>query len=57
MPKLDDNQIAAALATVPDWKRQGDTISRTFQFKDFPAAMKFVNAVAGRRAGVASSRH
>jgi len=46
MPKLDAAQIAAALAAVPQWARQGDAISRTFQFKDFPAAVKFVNAVA-----------
>ena len=46
MPKLDDNQISAALALVPQWQQRGDVISRTFQFKDFPAAMKFVNAVA-----------
>ena len=46
MPKLDDNQIAAALALDPQWQRQGDTIARTFQFKDFPAAVKFVDAVA-----------
>ncbi|HZT21961.1 MAG TPA: 4a-hydroxytetrahydrobiopterin dehydratase [Verrucomicrobiae bacterium] len=44
--KFDEAQILAALATVPNWKRDGATISRTFQFKDFPAAMKFVNAVA-----------
>ncbi|HTX22287.1 MAG TPA: 4a-hydroxytetrahydrobiopterin dehydratase [Candidatus Aquilonibacter sp.] len=46
MPKLDTGQIATALATVPQWIRQGDAIARVFQFKDFPAAMKFVNAVA-----------
>jgi 4a-hydroxytetrahydrobiopterin dehydratase len=46
MQKLEPGQIASALATVPDWIRQGDTISRTFQFKDFPAAVKFVDAVA-----------
>ena len=46
MPKLEENQIAPALATVPQWQRQNDMISRTFQFKDFPGAMKFVNAVA-----------
>jgi 4a-hydroxytetrahydrobiopterin dehydratase len=46
MPKLDDIQIAAALALAPHWTRQGDAIARTFQFKDFPAAMKFVDAVA-----------
>ena len=47
MQKLDDNQIAAALAAVPHWQRQGDAIVRTFQFKDFPAAIKLVDAVAG----------
>jgi 4a-hydroxytetrahydrobiopterin dehydratase len=46
MPRLDENQIAAALALLPQWPRQGDAIARTFQFKDFPAAMKFVDAVA-----------
>jgi len=46
MPKLEENQISPALAAVPQWQRQDDMISRTFQFKDFPAAMKFVNAVA-----------
>lgn len=46
MPKLEENQIAAALALLPQWTRQGDAITRTFQFKDFPAAVKFVNAVA-----------
>jgi 4a-hydroxytetrahydrobiopterin dehydratase len=47
MQKLEDAQIAAALAAVPNWDRQGDAIARTFQFKDFPATMKFVDAVAG----------
>ena len=46
MPKLEENQIVPALATVPQWQRQGDAIARTFQFKDFPAAVKFVDAVA-----------
>jgi 4a-hydroxytetrahydrobiopterin dehydratase len=39
-------QIKTALAAVPDWKKKKNTISRTFQFKDFPAAIRFVNAVA-----------
>jgi 4a-hydroxytetrahydrobiopterin dehydratase len=39
-------QIKSALAKIPDWKKEDALISRTFQFKDFPAAMKFVNAVA-----------
>jgi Pterin-4a-carbinolamine dehydratase len=31
---------------VPDWKKNDVCITRTCQFKDFPAAIKFVNAVA-----------
>ena len=46
MAKLKDSEIKRALAKVPDWKRTGLVISRTFEFKDFVAAMKFVNAVA-----------
>jgi 4a-hydroxytetrahydrobiopterin dehydratase len=44
--KLSAAQIKAAQANVPDWKKKGQTLTRTFQFKDFPAAIKFVNAVA-----------
>jgi 4a-hydroxytetrahydrobiopterin dehydratase len=46
MKKLNAAQIKSALATVPEWSRRGAAISRTFQFKDFPAAVKFVNAAA-----------
>ena len=46
MTKLNAAQIKTSLATVPDWKKQGKTIARTFQFKDFPAAITFVNAIA-----------
>ena len=46
MAKLNAAQIKSALATVPDWNKRGKTITRTFVFKDFPAAIKFVNAVA-----------
>ena len=46
MAKLSLTRIKTALATVPHWKRKGSTISCTYQFKDFPAAIKFVNAVA-----------
>jgi 4a-hydroxytetrahydrobiopterin dehydratase len=35
-----------ALAALPQWQRDGDIIARTFMFKDFPAAMKFVTTVA-----------
>lgn len=44
--KLTEPQIIQSLAGVPQWQRRGEIISRTFVFKDFPAAMKFVNAVA-----------
>ena len=44
--KLDEAKIIPALAAMPDWTRTGEIISRTFTFKDFPTAMKFVNAVA-----------
>ena len=44
--KPNESQIQKSLAALTAWQRQDDVISRTFQFKDFPAAMKFVNAVA-----------
>ncbi|HUA66921.1 MAG TPA: 4a-hydroxytetrahydrobiopterin dehydratase [Candidatus Saccharimonadales bacterium] len=46
MKKLSALQIKSALAAVPEWDREGVTISRTYQFKDFPAAVKFVNTAA-----------
>ena len=46
MPKLTSDQIKAALKTAPKWKLQPASITRTDKFKDFVAAMKFVNAVA-----------
>ena len=46
MPKLTATAITAALRRVPRWKKQGRLITRTYEFKDFVVAMKFVNAVA-----------
>jgi len=46
MPKLSPPQIKSALQSLPDWKRKGSVISRTFAFKDFPEAIRFVNAIA-----------
>jgi 4a-hydroxytetrahydrobiopterin dehydratase len=46
MKKLSASQVKTALPSVPEWKKKGDNITRTFQFKDFPAAIKFVNALA-----------
>jgi 4a-hydroxytetrahydrobiopterin dehydratase len=44
--KFDEAKIFLALASIPNWKKNGNVISRTFQFKNFPAAVKFVEAVA-----------
>jgi 4a-hydroxytetrahydrobiopterin dehydratase len=46
MKKLNSVEIKSALGKIPGWKKKGAVISRKFQFKDFPAAMKFVNAAA-----------
>jgi 4a-hydroxytetrahydrobiopterin dehydratase len=46
MAKLNSRQINAALESVPQWKQKGAAITRTYRFRDFPAAIKFVNAVA-----------
>lgn len=44
--KLDAAGIERALSTVPQWRCHEAVISRTYEFKDFPAAMRFVNQVA-----------
>lgn len=44
--KLESPQITSALAAIPQWQKAGNVIFRTFQFKDFPTAIQFVNAVA-----------
>jgi 4a-hydroxytetrahydrobiopterin dehydratase len=46
MKKLNAVQIKSALGKISAWKKKAAVIFRTFQFKDFPAAIKFVNAVA-----------
>ena len=46
MPKLTPSQINIARRSVPKWKKHGSAITRCYEFKDFPAAIKFVNAVA-----------
>lgn len=48
MSTLSPTQIKAALTRLPQWQRRGAIIRRTFVFKDFPAAIRFVNAVARR---------
>jgi len=46
MAKLSPAQIKVALARVPGWRRRASVLSRTYEFKDFVVAIKFVNAVA-----------
>lgn len=46
MPPLTSSQIARAMAKLPEWRKAGKSITRTFVFKDFPAAIRFVNKVA-----------
>ena len=44
--KMTESQKQSAVAALPEWRREGEVISRTYEFEDFVAAMKFVNAVA-----------
>ncbi|MBL1217812.1 MAG: 4a-hydroxytetrahydrobiopterin dehydratase [Planctomycetes bacterium] len=44
--KLAQPDIDSRLAQIPDWSQVGDSISRTFQFKDFLPAIRFVNLLA-----------
>lgn len=46
MPKLKASEIKQAQKRVPEWKAVGATLKRTRVFKDFPAAIRFVNKIA-----------
>lgn len=46
MKQLTPTEIKTACAGLPQWRRKGGAITRDFEFDDFVAAMKFVNAVA-----------
>jgi 4a-hydroxytetrahydrobiopterin dehydratase len=43
---LAADERAAFIAEHPDWALDGETLSRTFVFSDFAAAMGFVTSVA-----------
>jgi 4a-hydroxytetrahydrobiopterin dehydratase len=45
---LDDDRIAARLATLPGWERQGDEIVKSFELPTFPEAIDFVTRIADR---------
>ena len=41
-------EIDSALASLPGWSNEGDSIAKTYEFADFPAAMAFmVRAAVG----------
>ena len=46
LSRLDENQIAARLAQLPGWERQGTNITKTFKFKNYYETIAFVNASA-----------
>ncbi len=46
MARLDETQIADALARLPGWARVGDALQRQFTFSSFPDAVAFVVRLA-----------
>jgi len=46
MQKLNETQLSEALTTLPQWKLEDGQLVRDWTFKDFVAAMAFVNNVA-----------
>ena len=44
---LEPEAVQRLLGEVPDWRLDGNTIARTFQFENFSGAIDFVNKVAG----------
>ena len=45
-PLLTDDEIAAALAGLPGWQRDGGCLRRQYAFADFRAAFAFMGQVA-----------
>lgn len=46
MKPMTTQEIRESMESVPQWKRSRGKITRTFEFRDFDCAMKFVNTVA-----------
>ena len=44
--RLSEAEIAKRLAEVPEWKRAGDAIRRTWTFDAYPDAVAFIVRVA-----------
>ena len=52
VPKLTEDEIAQHLPKLPGWTRQGEAITKTYQFKDFaPRDGLREPGGAGRRVG------
>jgi len=47
MTKLTAAELKEHLKSLPHWKHESGVIARELKFKDFLAAMEFVNRVAG----------
>lgn len=43
---LSDIEIQRMLGKISGWSRKGDTITKTFHFKDFLSAIDFVGGIA-----------
>ena len=46
MDRLTDSQIEEQLRELSEWSANNGAIQRTYQFRDFPQAIAFVNSVA-----------
>ena len=44
--KLTDDEIAEALASLPEWRRDGDALAREFVFPTYMDGIAFVHRVA-----------
>jgi 4a-hydroxytetrahydrobiopterin dehydratase len=45
MAVLSDQDVQARLGGLDGWQREGDSITRQFQFKDFVGSVDFVNRI------------
>jgi 4a-hydroxytetrahydrobiopterin dehydratase len=48
MPAFSPEESAAHLSALPGWQIEDGELTRTFKFKDFVAALDFVNRVGER---------
>lgn len=53
--RLSDIAIQRELGSLNGWSRKGEVLTKTFQFRTFPAGITFVAAVA--RAAEAANHH